>query len=280
MRKLTFAKYHALKNDFLVIETLRKVQRRFWTRAARALCERNAGVGADGIVVLSQSKKADRRVDIFNADGSWAEKSGNGLRIAAAHLHRTGTRRKRFTLETPVSVDTVTVDKALKRGRLTATASLGEPEFTAARVPVRSRHRFHINAPLMIAGVNLPMTCLSVGNPHAVLIIDDFEFDWQALGADIEWSKPFPQGTNVEFVKVISRQKLRVTDWERGAGATGSSGTGAAAAVCALVMLGLADRTCQVAFESGALLINWRQDNVIELTGPVEFVSEGSYTLW
>ena len=143
---------------------------------------------------------------------------------------------------------------------------------------MKTKQPFVINSPVKIDTVELPMTCLAIGNPHAVMVVDDFEFDWRELGAEIENAKVFPNGTNVEFVRCRSRKKLQVCDWERGAGATGSSGTGAAAAVCAMVMLGLADRQCEVVFETGSLDVDWNESsNMVELTGPVEFVANGEF---
>lgn len=280
MRTLTFYKYHALENDFLVIEAgERRLPKQSLEKLALAICDRRRGIGADGIVYLSDSTKADRRFDIYNADGSWAEKSGNGLRIAAVHLAKDDPGKKQFTFETGTSVDLVTLGKESAEGRI-ATAELGKPEFDAERVPVRAKTKFVINAPLKIGPEALPMTCLSVGNPHAVLIVNDFEFDWQTLGADIETAPIFPNATNVEFVKPVSRKKLEVAEWERGAGATGSSGTGAAAVVCAMVMQGLVERECEVVFRAGSLFVNWRsEDDVIELTGPVQYVGDGTFEL-
>jgi diaminopimelate epimerase len=135
-----------------------------------------------------------------------------------------------------------------------------------------------VNSPVKIGGAGMPMTCLAVGNPHAVVLVENFDFDWQALGAEIETAQAFPNGTNVEFVRRISRKHLKLCEWERGAGATGSSGTGAAAAVCAMVVLGLADRRCKVEFDAGVLTVDWKKDtNVVELTGPVQFVMQGEF---
>ena len=126
----------------------------------------------------------------------------------------------------------------------------------------------------------MPVTCLSVGNPHTVLFVEDFNFDWKTLGADLEFHKAFPNQTNVEFVKIITRRKIEVADWERGVGPTGSSGTGAAAAVCAAVVAGQVDRKCEVKFGTGSLSIDWSEDtNHIYLTGPVQFVGQGTYRL-
>ncbi len=276
MRTVSFHKYHALENDFVVVEAVRRGSRAANAELARAVCHRRRGIGADGVVLLSKSSKADRRIDIFNADGSWAEKSGNGLRIAAVHLWSQATGRRYFTFETATSIDRVTLGKRTRDG-LVATAELGCPEFAAERVPVRSKTPYVINAPLKIGPEALPMTCLSVGNPHAVLVVDNFEFDWMTLGSEIEHSALFPNGTNVEFVRPVSRRRIEVAEWERGAGATGSSGTGAAAAVCAMVMLGLAERECEVVFRPGSLWVRWRtEDDVVELTGPVRFIGSGS----
>jgi len=275
---IAFDKYHALQNDFLIIEQtkagLGKVR---LSRLAKSICRRRTGVGADGILYLSKSMRADCKLDVFNADGSWAEKSGNGLRIAGVHQFRRDRRRKRFVFETATGFDRVVVTASFGSSYVVKT-ELGQPEFRAERVPVKTKFKYMINVPLALGGLKFPVTCVAVGNPHTVLFVDDFNFDWKALGAEIEAHSAFPNRTNVEFVKVINRKKIRVAEWERGAGATGSSGTGAAAVVCAAVMLGLADRRCEVMFETGSLQVDWRKsDNTIELSGPVEFVCRGRY---
>lgn len=279
---ITYTKYHALGNDFLVIEASgRRLTRTQLSRLAKAVCDRRTGVGADGILYLTASRKADQKFSIFNADGSWAEKSGNGLRIAGLHLHLTSKKKnkKQFTFETSSSVDNVTVIGRLGKAYRIRT-ELGSPRFETSLVPIKSRLKFMINAPLKIGGHDFPVTCLSVGNPHTVLFVDGFDFEWQQLGEEIECHKAFPNKTNVEFVKVLSRTKLEVADWERGAGATGSSGTGAAAAVCASVIMGFADRLCEVVFPSGSLWVEWVEMNdQIELTGPAEQVARGTYEL-
>ncbi|UCD62563.1 MAG: diaminopimelate epimerase [Candidatus Zixiibacteriota bacterium] len=277
---VAFHKYHALLNDFIVVD-LRKsrVARTRLRSLAVKMCHRRTGVGADGLVCLSSRRNADARIDIFNSDGSWAEKSGNGLRIAAVHCHlHSGRRRKRkFLFQTASSLDRVSLVRRDGDSYLVKT-ELGRPTFEARQVPVKSRRRFVINAPIRVGGVDFPVTCLSVGNPHTVLFVDDFEFDWQAVGAAIEKHRSFPNRTNVEFVKVVNRRKVKVADWERGAGATGSSGTGAAAAVAAGVMLGLLDRRCEVLFETGSLMIDWPESpGVIQLTGPAQFIASGEY---
>ena len=277
--RFKFWKYHALWNDFIVLEAAahRKLSARKISKLAKEVCHRRTGVGADGVLWLSGSRKADCRMDVYNADGGWAEKSGNGLRICALHLSRKDGRKRRYAIETGTSIDRVRLIHRVNGGFIVHT-ELGEPTFEAKAVPVRSRQRFVINSPVKISMHNIPMTCLAVGNPHAVVLVDNFDFDWQMLGAEIETARAFPRGTNVEFVRRLSRRKLQLCEWERGAGATGSSGTGAAAAVCAMVVLGLADRRCRVEFSAGALEVEWNKDtNLVELTGPAQFISWGEF---
>jgi diaminopimelate epimerase len=274
--KINYTKYHALKNDFLVIEPKKKMTSSELSNLAIEICNRRGGVGADGIIILSNSRIADVKFNIYNADGSWAEKSGNGLRIAGMHLSNT-FRRKIFKLETSDRIDTVRIIKSYKTEML-LTTELGVPRFETTEVPVKSKLKFMINSPLKVGGLEFPVTCLSIGNPHTILFVDNFDFDWKSLGKGIEFHKLFPNRTNVEFVKPLNRKRIKVCDWERGAGATGSSGTGAAAAVCAGVMMGILDRKCKVQFEKGILEINWKSDNnIVELTGPTVRVSSGEY---
>lgn len=277
---ITYHKYHALLNDFLVIDLRRhRLAKRRLPQLALKICHRKAGVGADGVVCLSRARGADVRLDIYNSDGGWAEKSGNGLRIAAVHTYLTSSGRKRrtFRFATGSSVDEASMVKKTGAGYLVKT-ELGKPDFETRRIPVKSRRRFLINAPLRVGGKNFPVTCLSVGNPHTVLFVDNFDFDWPALGAEIERHRAFPNRTNVEFVKVVNRRKVKLADWERGAGATASSGTGAAAAVVAGVIQGILERRCRVIFDSGPLDIHWSEaTGIIELTGPAEFVTGGTF---
>lgn len=276
--KIKYYKYHALKNDFLVVEEAeQKLTPKRLENLALAACNRRSGVGADGVVYLSSSKSADYKIDIYNADGSWAEKSGNGLRIAGYHRHLSDNKRE-FCFQTGNGLDRVKFIKKIKEGGLLMT-ELGTPEFDTKLIPVKSSSKFMINATLELEGHSFPVTCLSVGNPHTVLMVENFEFDWQTVGYDIEHHKLFPNRTNVEFVKPVNRKKIKVADWERGAGATGSSGTGAAAAVCACVMLGIVNRECEVVFENGSLFVNYNDENIVELTGPAEFISSGEYEL-
>ena len=279
MKKIIFYKYHALLNDFLVVESKQKLTNSTLSKLALSICDRRSGVGADGILYLTKSKNADIRFQIINSDGSFAEKSGNGLRIAGMHLFLKDKRKKKFSFDTGYGIDQVTVGKNTKDGKM-LTAELGRPSFLTKDVPMKSKQKYMINSPLKIKGLDFPVTCLSVGNPHAVLFVENFDFEWQALGEEIEFHKAFPERTNVEFVKPLNRKKLIVADWERGAGATGSSGTGAAASVAAAVTMGIADRKCEVQFSNGSLFVLWDiKTDIITVTGEVAMIATGEYNL-
>lgn len=275
--KVHFEKYQALGNDFLVVDSaLSRIGPKRLHRLIVRICDRRLGIGADGVLYVGGSRSADAKADVYNSDGSWAEKSGNGLRIMGLHLARRHTTRKRFTIEMGGELHFATVKG--RSGNRSVTTELGRPDFHAQTVPMKSRRQFHINSPIRVGGIDFPVTCLSVGNPHAVLFVDDFEFDWHTLGRDIEHHRVFPDRANVEFVKVINRGQVQVCDWERGAGATGSSGTGASAVVCAGVVLGVIDRKCTVDFPGGAIEVHWREsDECIEISGRVAFVASGDF---
>ncbi len=274
--EIPFSKYHALGNDFLVIQLAKSPGRKRWP-IARAMCDRHTGIGADSIACLSPSKSADHRIDIYNADGGWAEMSGNGLRIAAVWASLADKRQSTIRFETPAGI--VTANLLTPPSEVTqVSAVIGQPNFEVKSLPMKFSSRRCINGKVKIGKTKVSMICLSVGNPHVVVPVDDFDFDWKKLGRAIEASRVFPRGTNVEFVKVVSTKKIEVMEWERGVGPTGSSGTGAAAAVSAMVIAGQVKRTCSVKFPAGTLLVVWQKDdNAIRLSGPVTYVMRGLY---
>lgn len=278
MQKIKYSKYHALGNDFLIIDkSSSKIQKEKLQEITQSVCQRRTGIGADGVIYISKSKSAHALLDLYNADGSWAEKSGNGLRIVAYHSYLKDKRKKKFNFEMAGDYCSVEILDENILGCNIQT-ELGTPLFETKKVPVKTKQEYMIQSELLIGGVKFPITCLNIGNPHAVLFVENFNFDWETLGEEIEHHKVFPERTNVEFVKIITRKKLVVNDWERGAGATGSSGTGAAAAVCAGVISAQADRNCEVVFETGSLFINWdEKTNIVKLTGPVSKICDGTY---
>jgi diaminopimelate epimerase len=273
-----FHKYHALGNDFIVVDFLKSGKAPISpSKLAKKICDRNQGVGADGILVLSHSSRADLKMEVYNSDGSWAERSGNGLRIAAVHFSLEYKARNKMTVETSGDIVEARFEKA-SPDEFLVTVSLGSPRFETKSIPMKSRYKYHINRPLRIGGLSYTATVLTVGNPHTVIFVDNFSFDWKGLGRQIENSPIFPSRTNVEFAKVVNKSRVILNDWERGAGATGSSGTGAAATVVAGSINGLLKRAAEVVFPSGSLYINWgEKDDQIYLTGPVCFICSGLF---
>lgn len=281
--RLAFSKYHALQNDFLAcFHRGRSFSRETYAGIARQLCHRRIGIGADGLLVVRPASKRagyDARVDVFNQDGSWAEKSGNGLRIAAAFLREHHGRRAAWNIAIGAAIENVSLGRS-SSGQLEATASLGIPSFLAKSLPMRSTSAHVINQLLTCGKEKLLVTCLSVGNPHCVHFCHDFDFDWPTLGGMLEQHRAFPNRTNVEFVRIRNRKRLDVREWERGVGVTASSGTGAAAALAAAVVCGLSERSATVSFEAGEMRVFWSSDDqTISIHGPITYVCSGEALL-
>jgi diaminopimelate epimerase len=290
--KVRFAKFHGLGNDFLVVGG-RGSKGQAGLPAplgpfARAITERHTGIGADGLVVILAPRKRqnDARARFFNADGSEAEMSGNGIRCAAAFLvseagslRPTGSKRL-LRIETGVGVKTLGRIEHAGRGWVFE-VGMGAPILDPAKIPFKAE-----GSPIPIVGFPLrtergllPVTVTSMGNPHCTVFVADFEsIDWQRLGREIERNPLFPRRTNVEFVKVISKSEVQARFWERGVGQTLSSGTGSCGAAVACILNGLTRRKVRVRTLAGNLEVHWPEAGEVTLTGPVEKVAEGTYT--
>jgi diaminopimelate epimerase len=274
--KIPFAKFHGLGNDFLV------VQGRGLPRAlpgfTRSILSRNTGVGADGLVVVlpPRSKKHDARVRFFNADGSEAEMSGNGIRCAGAFLVG---RKRALRIETRAGVKSLETVQA-EEGKWTFRVGMGAPILEPAKIPFKAADVSApvLGFPLRTHGGVWPVTVTSMGNPHGTVFVADYaRIDWASLGRTIETHKLFPNRTNVEFVKLISKNEIEVRFWERGVGHTMSSGTGSCAAAVASILHGFTGREVRVRTEAGLLEVAWPEKGEISLTGPVELVGQGTY---
>lgn len=274
-RNIRLYKYHSLGNDFLLYESddngLPKAR---ISRLAAKWCHRHTGVGADGLLWLRTIERSasDIRVDIFNADGSWAERSGNGQRIVGVHLMmRRKTKKSDFTIET--SVGPARVEVAIRKGSILSTAYMTPPDFQTSSLPMISSKEKIIGEDMTFAQEKLKVTCVSVGNPHVVVHVKKFMENWKAVGQMIEQDKRFPKRTNVEFVQVVSPKNLNVLVWERGAGETGSSGTGAAASLAAMVVAGNSSHSVTINFPAGKMQASWPSDSSeISTTAPVEYI--------
>ncbi len=274
--RIAFHKYHALGNDFVVIDQA-KLNPRVFGKLARAICDRHRGVGADGLLICLVAGKIPQ-MRIINADGSEVETSGNGLRILAAHLTRTKkVRAPRFLIETMKSVSEVRIIRS-SGNTATVAAALQPADFRTASLPMKIGTPHFVGRPLRTEAGDLIATAVSVGNPHCVFFVDNYDFDWQSYGRAVETDSRFPKRVNVEFARVRSRRRVEVRLWERGVGETDSSGTGAAAVVAAGIIMGLLDRRVKVESSAGALDISIPTlDAPIQVTGPVTYIASGEF---
>ncbi len=277
---IPFAKYHALGNDFLVLDAKHLARgRKSLAAFVRAICDRHYGVGADG-VVLHDSPRGRHRMRIFNADGSEAEISGNGLRILAHHLYCLGLAKEReFAIRSATAENHVFV-QGRKSPLMHIRAAMAVPELRARMIPLRTRSRFFISQEFKVAAGALLGTAVSVGNPHIVFFVDRFDFDWRSFGREVESDRRFPKRVNVEFARIINRRRVEVRIWERGVGETSASGTGASAVVAAGIANGWLDHSVTVVAPAGALQVAIPSlDQPIQLTGPSQFVAAGEFVL-
>jgi diaminopimelate epimerase len=262
---IEFAKAHGLGNDFLLVDA-RWFPARSAASFARRFCDRHLGVGADGVLVYELRPPAAVQMRLINADGSDAEISGNGVRCLAAYMVRKGLLPARHAVETVPGPRPVEV-YAIADGRYRVSTDLGAPSVGV------------IDEPLQAAGRAVAVTATSLGNPHCSVFLDDPASDelMATLGPALESHPFFPNRTNVEFVTVLSRQRIRARFWERGVGPTRASGTGSAAAMVASVVKGLADRRVRVECDGGLLDVEWPEDGTLKQTGDVEVLFEGRW---
>ncbi len=273
---IPFVKGHGLGNDYLVLAQ-KDLPRPLSPAAIRRICDRNWGVGSDGILLHVPSACADFGLRIFNPDGSEAEKSGNGLRIFAKYLHDHGHARSTvFTVETKGGVVECACHVAGDRVAA-VTVEMGRATFRAPEIPMNGPDREVVGVPLEVGGAILTVTAVSVGNPHCVLFVDRLdESEARRLGPLIERHPAFPNRTNVQFARVEARDTVDILIWERGAGWTLASGSSSCGVACAAVKNGLTDRRVTVRMPGGQLTVDVREDWSIRLEGPVEEVCTGA----
>jgi diaminopimelate epimerase len=279
-RLLEFAKMHGLGNDFLVLDGLRESLPAL-APLARRLADRRFGVGFDQMLVARPSSQADFCMEIYNADGSRAEMCANGIRAFFKYLRDRGlTDRDEIRVETLGGVVTPRwVGPDLVR------VDMGTPVLAPAKIPTRlgdaSSGGPVLDAPLDVDGERLEVSCVSMGNPHAVTYVEDVESAPVArLGPRIEHHPAFPNRVNVEFVQVLSRERLRQRTWERGAGETLACGSGACAVAVASILRGVADRHLTVELRGGALDLAWDgAGGSVFMTGPAAHVFTGRIEL-
>jgi diaminopimelate epimerase len=277
--EIPFSKFHGLANDFVIAEA--RGLPRGLPQLARAICERHTGVGADGLLVVMppQNKRHQALVRFFNADGSEAEMSGNGIRCAAAFLVARTEAKGTLQIETAAGVKSLHLVR-FEGGKWTFRVAMGRPILNPVKIPFAGS-----KSALPIVGFSLetsrgllPVTVTSMGNPHCTVLVSDFgDLEWRRLGREIEVHTLFPNRTNVEFVRVLSTKEIEVRFWERGVGETMSSGTGSCAAAVACILNRQTGRKVAVRAPAGLLEVSWPAKGEVALTGPVELIAQGTY---
>jgi diaminopimelate epimerase len=273
--EVKFWKMHGLGNDFIVIDNRNKmIANADAAELALKLCERRFSVGADGLLLLSNSATADVKMQIFNADGSEAEMCGNGIRCFAKYTYENDIVRK-----TAIAVETLAGIKqtwlTLENNEVTSVrVDMGTPAWERSQIPMLGQGTC-IDQDLQVKGERYNVTCLSVGNPHCVIFVSSVDdFPVEIVGPRIENHGLFPKKTNVEFAQVLNRNELKIRVWERGCGETSACGTGACAAVAAAKTLKKVDNGVTVHLLGGDLRVDYAER--LFLDGPAEKVFEGT----
>ena len=269
---MKFTKMHGLGNDFILLD-VREMEIDDPSKFARWACHRRFGIGADQVLLLKDSDKADFKMEIINSDGSEVEMCGNGIRAFAKYIWTRGMSDKDVldieTLAGIIRPERVGHNNDLVR------VDMGEPILEGREIPVNLDGRV-IDQPFKVDDETFDITCVSMGNPHAVIFIEDVDgFPVERYGSQIENDELFPNRINVEFVQVLDRDNLRMRVWERGAGETLACGTGASASAVAAILKGLVDSPVTVQLLGGDLLVEWIEGNSVFMTGPATEVYSG-----
>ena len=279
---MKFTKMQGCGNDYIYINGATvKIAQEDKPDLVRKISDRHFGVGGDGAIFINPSDEADFEMEMYNADGSRAEMCGNGIRCVAKYVYDKG-----MTDKTDISVISCGKIKYLKLfikdGKVdTVRVNMGAPELKPENIPViadADKDRV-ISEPIVVRGKEYKMTCVSMGNPHAVVFMDDVEnLEIEHIGPYFEKHELFPNRINTEFVQIIDRKNVRMRVWERGTGETLACGTGCCATVVACILNGLTDEAVTVKLLGGELEIEWdREKNLVYMTGPAVTAFEGEY---
>jgi len=270
-----FYRYHALGNDYLVIDPAR-TRIALTADAVKLICDRHRGVGSDGILYGPLVEGGTIRLRIFNPDGSEAEKSGNGIRIFSRYLvdagYVTSDRFELLTLGGAVKID------IMDRTARLIKVDMGTVTFRSTVIPVAGEAREVVDESLRINEQAYRVTCLSIGNPHCVIPVENLSPELaRSLGPLVERHPLFPKRINMQLLQVLDRKTIRIEIWERGAGYTLASGSSSCAAASAAFRLGLVDRAVDVHMPGGTIHIDLGEDGHVQMTGPVEGIAQGKF---
>lgn len=282
MINISFNKYQGLGNDFILLDSRKnKLEGLNLHSLAIELCDRHFGVGADGLLILWPSDKADFKMQIINSDGSEAEMCGNGIRCFALYAYETAeTKKEVISVETKagVMVPAIIIENNTIKG---IEVDMGQPRLKRSQIPmIGEESEKVINEQLKIEGAAYQFTAVSMGNPHCVIFVDRLDtIRLDEIGPKIETNPLFPENTNVEFVKIINHDEIEVIVWERGAGITLACGTGACASAVAAALNHKTGRDVLVHLPGGDLEVEWEENGHVTMRGPAEKVFEGTYNL-
>lgn len=278
---MKFTKMHGIGNDYVYVNCLKETVENP-REAARFVSDRHFGIGSDGLILIKPSEAADFLMDMYNADGSSAEMCGNGIRCVAKYVYDYGlTDKTEVDIETRAGIKHIVL--TIKDGKVEkARVDMGEPILKPELIPVVGEGEQLVNEPILVDGKEYRMTCVSMGNPHAVVFMEEDvkNLEIEKIGPKFENHERFPKRTNTEFLKVLDRNTMDMRVWERGSGETWACGTGTCASVVAAVLNGLTERKVLVHLLGGDLEILWdEKDNHVYMTGPATTVFDGEIDL-
>lgn len=281
---MKFTKMQGCGNDYVYINGGEEnIPQEKKPELVKRLSDRHFGIGADGVIFINPSKEADFEMEMYNADGSRSEMCGNGIRCVAKYVYdKQLTQKQSFTIISAGKFKHIWLETEAGEAVLVR-VNMGTPELLAEKIPVISEQERVIDEEIIVQGNTYRMTCVSMGNPHAVVFVEDVKgMELEKLGPYFESHPRFPRRTNTEFVRVMDRHNVEMRVWERGTGETLACGTGCCATVAACVLNGLTERDVTVHVLGGDIQIRWdEEENQIYMTGPAVTVFEGEMkNLW
>ena len=278
---MRFSKLHGAGNDYIYVDA--RGGERDWPELARQVSDRHFGIGADGLILLKNSEVADARMQMFNADGFEGMMCGNGIRCFIRFgLDNSALSQATTSFDIETASGVLNVRPIWESGAMTrASVGMGAPIFRSSDIPVNAPGELNpvLNYPITVNGSELPLTCVSMGNPHAVMFLDQPVEDYPltTIGPKVENHPVFPARVNFEIVNVVDSGRIRVRVWERGSGITLACGTGACAAAVAARLHGLVGNKVAVEMPGGELEVSWSGDGEVILEGPVAHIFDGDW---
>lgn len=274
---IKFTKMHGLGNDYVYIDCTEKQKIKNISSLAQFISNRHFGVGSDGLILICKSDIADFKMRMFNYDGTEAEMCGNGIRCVGKFVYDKGlTKKDNITVETLAGIKKLKFN--IKEGNVeTVEVDMGEPILEPDKIPVISEEAIVKNLKIKARENEFKFTCVSMGNPHAITIVDNTkDFNIEKYGPVLEKDEHFPRRANIEFIELVDKNNIKMRVWERGAGETLACGTGACASVVACALNGYIENEANVELLGGTLKIRWdKENNHIYMTGPATTVFEG-----